>query len=159
RRRELLEGLLGADVIGFQTPNSAQNCSRVARTYTDADGTDTVLRYEGRRIVCRSFPISIDFDWFNDPASDPAVVREADAIRKRIGPSRKILLSVDRLDYTKGIDARLKAFDFLLSSGAVNVDQCCMIQIASPSREQVREYAEMRTRIDRLVGSINGEFS
>lgn len=159
RRTELLQGLLGADVIGFQTHQNAQNFSRLARRYTEAEGTDTRLKFDGREIKCREFPISIDFDWFNDRASDPEVRKQAAEIRRSIGVGRKILLSVDRLDYTKGIDARLRAFEMLLDRRAVSVDNSVFIQIAAPSREDVREYAQLRTNIDRMVGSINGEYS
>lgn len=158
-RRELLEGLLGADVVGFQTHQSARNFSRAARQYTDAEGTDTELIWRGRKVRVGDFPISIDFDWFDEQARSPRVVKQAEAIRRDVGRDRKILLAVDRLDYTKGIDARLAAFELLLRSGEVNVDDCVLMQIAAPSREPVREYADMRTRIDRMVGSLNGEFS
>lgn len=158
-RRELLEGMLGADVIGFQTHQNAQNFSRLARRYTDAEGTDTRLVFDGREITCREFPISIDFDWFNTRAADPSVRRQAAEIRKRVGSNRKILLGVDRLDYTKGIDARLRAFELLLKRREFGVDNCVLMQIAAPSREDVREYVQIRTQIDRMVGSINGEYS
>lgn len=158
-RRELLLGLLGSDVVGFQTYAAAQNFSRAAREHTAADGTDTLLDFERRRVRVGSFPISIDFAWFDRGASSPEVVAEAQAIRRRIGASRRLLLSVDRLDYTKGIDSRLRAYELLLRRGGTTVDGSVFMQIAAPSREPVREYAEMRTRIEHLVGRINGEFS
>ncbi|MBL8746224.1 MAG: trehalose-6-phosphate synthase [Phycisphaerae bacterium] len=158
-RDELLEGLLGADVVGFQTHGAAQNFSRAARRHTDAEGTDSELEGQGRSITVREFPISIDFDWFDERARMPESIAEAEEIRRLVGRERKILLAVDRLDYTKGIDHRLEAYELLLRSGAVNVRECVLIQIAAPSREPVREYAEMRTRIDRMMGSLNGEFS
>lgn len=158
-RTELLEGLLGADVVGFQTHQAAQNFSRLARRYTDADGTDALLRFQGRKVIVREFPISIDFDWFDRRARDPRVRREAAAIRSRIGPRRRIMLAVDRLDYTKGIDARLSAFEMLLERGHASVKNCVLIQVAAPSRESVREYEEMRELADKMVGRINGEYS
>lgn len=158
-RDELLEGLLGADVVGFQTHLAAQNFSRAARQHTDAEGTDTELEWRGRTITVREFPISIDFDWWDERARAPDTVEAAEEIRRRVGRDRKILLAVDRLDYTKGIDHRLEAYELLLRSGEVNVNDCVLMQIAAPSREPVREYSEMRTRIDRMVGSLNGEFS
>lgn len=159
RRKELLEGLLGADVVGFQTHGSVRNFSRLARQFTESHGTDTSLQHAGRSVRIQAFPISIDFDWFHERAQAPDTVKRAAEIRKRIGAGRKIMLAVDRLDYTKGIDTRLRAYESLLTRGAVSVDDCVLIQIASPSREQVREYEEMRTMTDRMVGSINGEFS
>lgn len=158
-RRELLEGLLGADVVGFQTHGAAQNFSRLARRFTDAEGTDAELTLDRRGIIVREFPISIDFDWFDAVARSPKAHAAASEIHKRIGGKRRIILAVDRLDYTKGIDSRLRSFELMLQQGIVNVRDCVLIQIAAPSREPVREYEQMRTQIDRMVGSINGEYS
>jgi trehalose 6-phosphate synthase len=158
-RDELMEGLLGADVVGFQTHLAAQNFSRAARQHTEAEGTDSELEWKGRSVTVREFPISIDFDWFDERSKLPETIADAEEIRRLVGRGRKILLAVDRLDYTKGIDHRLEAYELLLQSGEVKVKDCVLIQIAAPSREPVREYAEMRTRIDRMMGSLNGEFS
>lgn len=158
-RERILEGLLGADVVGFQTHASARNFSRAARDYSPAEGTDSELEFEGRRIRVASFPISIDFKWFEDAAATPQAAQEATKLRRQVGASRKILLSVDRLDYTKGIDLRLLAFEAMLKRRRVTSRDCVFIQIASPSREPVHEYNQMRIRIEQLVGRINGEFS
>ena len=158
-RERILEGLLGADVVGFQTQASARNFSRAAREYSPAEGTDSELQFDRRRIKVASFPISIDFNWFADAASTPDAIREATLLRRRVGATRKILLSVDRLDYTKGIDLRLLAFEAMLKRRRALANECVFIQIASPSREPVHEYAQMRIRIEQLVGRINGEFS
>lgn len=158
-RERILEGLLGADVVGFQTQASARNFSRAAREYNLAEGTDTELAVGRRKVRVGTFPISIDFQWFADAASKPESLREASLLKRRLGASRKILLSVDRLDYTKGIDLRLLAFEAMLKRKRVRVSECVFIQIASPSREPVHEYAQMRVRIEQLVGRINGEFS
>jgi alpha,alpha-trehalose-phosphate synthase [UDP-forming] len=158
-RERVLQGLLGADVVGFQTYAAAQNFSRLARQYTVAEGTDTQLQYQGRSVYVNSFPISIDFNAFERAASQPKARTEAAKIRHMVGASRKIVLGVDRLDYTKGIDSRLLAYELLLKSGRVKSERCAFIQIAVPSRELALEYAEMRTRIEQIVGRINGEFS
>jgi trehalose 6-phosphate synthase len=172
-RQQILRGMLGADVVGFQTYSDAQNFSRAARRYTDAEGTDTELEVGGssgadgngalwknRRIVAvNAFPVSIDFDWYEQRARTPQARGQAALIRRRIGAARKILLAVDRLDYTKGIDQRLLAFELLLQRRQVTAADCVLVQIAAPSREPVFEYAEMRTRIEQIVGRVNGEFS
>lgn len=158
-RAEILKGLLGADVVGFQTHKAAQNFSRLCRDYTDAEGTDTELRFEDRTIATRSFPISIDFEWFDGVARSMEVQRATREIRRRVGEKRKILLAVDRLDYTKGVLRRLLAFEELLESGHADVDGCVLIQIAPPSRETVPEYADLRDEVERTVGRINGRFS
>ncbi|MFH0980719.1 MAG: trehalose-6-phosphate synthase [Planctomycetota bacterium] len=158
-RTQLLQGLLGADVLGFQTQAAAQNFSRLARRYTSAEGTDAVLDYQNREVRVGAFPISVDFKWFESAARSATVARRTAELRQCIGTSRKIMLAIDRLDYTKGIVARLEAFEELLRSRRVTVNDCVLIQIAVPSRESVRDYAEMRLRIEQAVGRINGEYS
>lgn len=158
-RQWILHGLLGADLVGFQTAGDAQNFSRVARRYTAADGTDTELEFRGRTVRVGVFPISIDFTAFENLARQPLVLRQAHDIRRRLGAHRKLILSVDRLDYTKGITARLRAFEELLQKKAVTVDDCVFLQIAVPSRETVKEYVDMRETLERTIGRINGEFS
>lgn len=159
RRREILEGLLGADVVGFQTEKAAQNFSRLCRAHTDAEGTDHELAFHRRKIDVASFPISIDFGWFDSRAAAPEALAAAADIRRRIGPRRKILLAIDRLDYTKGIELRLLAFERLLASRRISADDCVLMQVASPSREHVPAYEETRRRIEQTVGRINGRFS
>lgn len=158
-RSAILQGLLGADVVGFQTQAAAQNFSRLARQYTTAEGTDARLSFQGREIRVGSYPISIDSRWFESVAHAEKTARRAAEIRRRVGAGRKILLAVDRLDYTKGIDVRLRAFEELLRSGRRSVEDCVLMQIAVPSRENVQEYAEMRDRIELTVGRINGQYS
>lgn len=158
-RREILEGLLGADVIGFQTPADARNFARAARNFTDAEGKDTLLRFRGRDIRVGAFAISIDTPWFEKAAQLREVQRHAKEIRERIGPTRKIILGVDRIDYTKGIEFRMAAFEELLRREIADVENCVMMQIAVPSREDLPDYAETRRRIERIVGRINGEYS
>lgn len=158
-RTQTLEGLLGADVIGFQTPLGAQNFARLCRQHMKATGTDSFLRYEGRRVIVRAFPISIDAEWFEKVARREDVEDKANEIRRRMGPNRKIILGVDRLDYTKGIDLRLRAFEELLRTGGASAEDCVLMQIAVPSRESIKAYADIRTSIEGLVGRINGQFS
>jgi trehalose 6-phosphate synthase len=157
-RTEILRGLLGADVVGFQTHMAAQNFSRLAREYCDAKGTDTHLSYQGREVRVKSFPISIDFDWFDIRARSPETTARAAALRESVG-NRRILLSIDRLDYTKGLQMRLHAFEELLKRGLATVDDCVLVQIATPSRESVQDYAQLRDDVERTVGRINGQFS
>src|SRR5262249_41811526 len=146
-RREIIEGLLGADVVGFQTHPDAQDFSRAARQFTPAEGTDTQLGYKGRTIRVGSLPISIAFQAYDNLAADPRVVRHSMDIRRRIGGDRKILLSIDRLDYTKGIDTRMIAFEELLRRTRTHVNNCLLVQVAVPSRESVAEYKEVRSLI------------
>jgi trehalose 6-phosphate synthase len=158
-RTPLLLGLLGADVIGFQTDAAARNFSRLARQFTTAVRTESMLEHYGRKIRVRAFPISIDFPSFNTLATTPGTTARAAEIRNRIGGDRTLMLAVDRLDYTKGIDFRLRAFEEMLKRRRHTVNDCVLIQIAVPSRENVREYKVVRGRIERMVGRINGEYS
>ncbi|QDU67603.1 Trehalose-phosphate synthase [Planctomycetes bacterium Pla86] len=158
-RQQLLEGLLGADVVGFQTKVGAQNFVRAARRFAGARGHEGLLEHRGRRIQVRHFPISIDYAAIDSAARRPEVAQAAAEIRKHTAGGRKLLLGVDRLDYTKGIDLRLRAFETLLERYENSNDVACFVQIAVPSREHSPEYADMRTRIEQLVGHINGTYS
>lgn len=157
-RRELLEGVLGSDVVGFQTRLGAQNFSRLARRFTAAAGSEELLKLESRTIGVECFPISIDTKAFEDLANQPAAEERAAAIRAQLGNNKKIFLGVDRLDYTKGIDIRLRAFQTFLERHPDLRDQVKFMQIAVPSREPVIEYQNMRTRIEQIVGNINGRY-
>lgn len=158
-RRQILEGLLGADIVGFQTESDAKNFSRAARRFTAAEGTDSALVFKGRETLVRTFPISIDTADFEAIANNEAVIRRAAEVRERLGAERRVLLSVERLDYTKGIDTRLMAFEHALKRGVLSAKKTVLILIAVPSREAISEYAQTRRRIEEMVGRINGEYS
>lgn len=157
-RKQLLEGLLGADVVGFQTRLGAQNFARLTKRFAGADTTRDLLHYRGRTIRATAFPISIDFERIEQLALSDDVIRRSEIYRSKLGPSRKIILGVDRMDYTKGIDTRLRAYQELLRSRRVKLSDCVMVQVATPSRERVAEYRQLRSDVERYVGEINGEF-
>jgi trehalose 6-phosphate synthase len=155
-RDQILEGLLGADLVGFQTKNGLRNFVRACQRYTDASGSQSQLQFGDRRVRLGAFPISIDVGAFEKKAADHAVRERSTQLRQTLGSWRKVILGVDRLDYTKGIEIRLKAFDDLLASGAKSVNDCVFVQVAVPSREGVEEYAELREEVEQIVGHING---
>lgn len=157
-RKQVLEGMLGSDVLGFQDKLSAQNFARAARRFTDATGSDSELKYGGRTIQVDAFPISIDVDRYSSLASDPRVVTDAERFRASWS-HRKIILGVDRLDYTKGIDMRLRAFEEVLRRGNYSARDCVFIQIAVPTRQSVDDYAELRDTVERMVGRVNGTYA
>jgi trehalose 6-phosphate synthase len=157
-RRQILEGLMGADVVGFQTEVGAQNFVELAVQYTEARARGGVLHKDGRRIRAKAFPISIDFERYSSMASTPEVVKRSRELSEQVGQGRRIILGVDRLDYTKGIDVRLRGFQELLSRRRSIVRECVMVQLAVPSRERIAEYRELRSNVEELVGQINGEF-
>src|SRR6202012_1743753 len=113
---------------------------------------------ESRTVQVGAFPISIDSRELDHAARDRNIKRRVREIRAELGNPRKILLGVDRLDYTKGIDVRLKAFAELLAEGRAKRDDTVLIQLATPSRERVESYQILRSDIERQVGHINGEY-
>jgi len=157
-RREVLEGILGADVVGFQTAYGAENFCDLCRRYAGAGGRGGRLTYEGRTVQARAFPISIDHEKFERLSASEDVNRRAEQFRSRLGSRRRIILGVDRMDYTKGIDRRLRAFQELLRTERWTPADCVFVQLAVPSRERVEEYRTMRANIEALIGQINGEF-
>jgi len=158
-RRQLLEGLLGADLVGFQLPGAAANFIRLVRLRVGhKTHRDTVSLPDGRRVRAKAFPISIDTAGFEELAHSPDTEKRAAEIRADLGNPKRLLLGVDRLDYTKGLRQRLRAFGELLTDGVVDLDEAAFIQVATPSRERVGQYRVLRDDIDRLVGRINGEF-
>jgi trehalose 6-phosphate synthase len=157
-RRQLLEGLLGADLVGFQLPGGAANFVRLVRQRVGhKTHRDLVYLSDGRTVRAAAFPISIDAAGFEAMAQTPEVTARAKEIRSALGDPKKIFLGVDRLDYTKGIYARLRAYAELLEDGHLDVEDAVFVQVAVPSREEVEQYKVLRDEIDRLVGRINGD--
>jgi trehalose 6-phosphate synthase len=167
-RTEIIEGLLGADLVGFHLTGGAQNflflSRRLIGVNTSRGSVGVRTRYGevdlGSRVVrVGAFPISIDSGSLDHAARDRDVRRRAREIRAELGNPRKVLLGVDRLDYTKGIDVRLKAFSELLAEGRAKRDDTVLVQLATPSRERVESYQILRNDIEREVGHINGEYA
>ena len=157
-RRQILEGLLGADLVGFQLPGAAQNFVRLVRQRVGhKTHRDLVYLPDGRTVRAAPFPISIDARGFEEMARSESVVSRAAELREALGNPKKVFLGVDRLDYTKGIYARLRAFAELMGEGHIDVEDAVFVQVAVPSREQVEQYRILRDDIERLVGRINGD--
>ena len=173
-RRALVEGLLGADFLGFQRTADAENFLRTCRRLlgmTTRGDTVTFRRTEGgavageesrvteRTVRASSIPISVDYQGLQALARSPEVIARAAQIRESLGSPQTLLLGVDRLDYTKGIGHRLKAYEELLRDKAIDASTTTLVQVASPSRERVDTYRALRTEVEGTVGRINGEFS
>ena len=167
-RRQVLEGLLGADQLGFQRPADANNFLRACRRNGLATRRGMVQLppeprfgspdYHPRREVrAASFPISIDAERIDAIARSASVQERAREIRRELGDPRVVLLGVDRLDYTKGILHRLKAFEELLNDERLSPSDTVLVQVATPSRERVEEYRKMREDVEVTVGRINGD--
>ena len=156
-RTEIIKGLLGADVLGFQRERGARNFIAAAHQLVDAtEVDDNLVNFDGRNVLVSNFPISIDVDDFELLASGRATRQRTAQIRTRLGDPEVILLGVDRLDYTKGIGARLRAFGRLLDSGRLDPERHVLVQIATPTRQGVELYQEERREIEQIVGEING---
>ena len=161
-RRQVLEGLLGADVIGFQRVADAGNFARAVRRQlryqTKATGiTVPVGDGKSRNVLAKAFPISIDTSSYVELAQRPDIRARAAEIRESLGNPKKLVLGVDRLDYTKGIRHRLKAFGELIEDGRLSVEDATLVQVASPSRERVEAYMQLRDEIELTVSRINGD--
>jgi trehalose 6-phosphate synthase len=157
-RAEILRGLLGANLVGFQQRLAAQNFVRLARHLLGLRYEGQTIDVDGRPVKAGAYPISIDVAEMEKMAADPSVQARAKQIRAELGDPKTIILGVDRLDYTKGIELRLKAFRELLSEGKLTVPEAVMVQVATPSRERVEHYQALRVKVEREVGRINGEF-
>ena len=157
-RRQILEGLLGADLVGFQLAGGAANFVRLVKQRVGhRTHRDTVYLPDGRRVRAAAFPISIDTAEFEALARSPSVLARATEIRDQLGNPRTLFLGIDRLDYTKGIYARLRAFGERLAEGRLDCEEAVFLQVATPSRERVEQYRQLRDEIDRQVGRLNGD--
>jgi trehalose 6-phosphate synthase/phosphatase len=162
-RIEILQNLLQYDHLGFQTQHDRRNfiqCVKAfvpgstVRTYT----RESVVSYEGKTIKLGHYPISIDFDEFNEGAKTKEVAEAAWFIHENL-PSRKLVLGLDRLDYTKGIPERFLAFERMLEKYPEVHGNISLIQVVVPSRLKVPEYRDLKELLDRHAGRINGRFS
>ena len=158
-REEILDGMLGADVVGFHTRLYRDNFVRAVKWLRGRDLVDdTVVNHGGRRVHAVAQAISIDATEFSDLATNPDTEHALTALRNQFG-GRRVFLGVDRLDTTKGIRHRLTAIERLLERDPELRKQFVFIQIAVPSREDVAEVQELRSEIEQMVGRINGQFT
>ena len=162
-RAEIIHALLDYDLVGFQTERDrrnfiqcVRNCFPLARV--KGHPRRQVIDHGGRLIRLGAFPISIDYDDFNRLAGSPEVTEGVRLIHET-APNRRLVLGVDRLDYTKGIPQRLEAFEVLLEKYPDLHGKISLVQVAVPSRTHVPEYQLMKENIDRTVGRINGRFT
>lgn len=157
-REALLRGLLGADLIGFQTFGYLQNFLWSVYRVLGIDAETGHLPYGGRQVTFGVHPIGINPQQFlNAIHTDPATAEELGRLDTSIG-LRKLLLGMDRLDYSKGIPARLRAYKRFLDSHEEWRERIVFIQVAVPSREQVTAYQDLKRQVDELVGEINGVY-
>jgi trehalose 6-phosphate synthase len=158
-RNEVLEGLLGADVLAFQSRSSRTNFAVAARRLVGATGSSRKLFWQDRAVELQVAPIGIDTSVFDEMAQSDQTSLAAKQIRSYLGDPQVVILGVDRLDYTKGIDLRMRALQTLLERRPDLIGDIAFVQIAVPSREDVEEYQRIRADIEGLVGRINGDLA
>ncbi len=155
-REEILDGLLGADLIGFHTYDYVRHFLSSVCRIAGLEHTLGKLSVGNRLVKVDAFPMGIDYQKYSTAANNPGVKGEIDKILQTVG-KRKIILSIDRLDYTKGIVERLEAFDLFLSENPKYKGKVTLIMVAVPSRTDVEDYKILREKLEQLVGRVNGE--
>ena len=156
-RDDILDGLLGADLIGFHTYDYVRHFLSSVCRLRAIEHNAARLRIGHRIVKTDAFPMGIDYKKYSEASQNYEVQRETQKIRKKIG-NRKIVLSVDRLDYTKGIIKRLEAFDLFLSQNPGYRGHVALIMVVVPSRTGVEDYAILRSELEQLIGRVNGVY-
>jgi len=157
-RKEILEGLLGADLIGFHIYDYVRHfTSSVLRTLGYEVHSGSIM-LPNRVVKADAFPIGIDYQKFANATDDPKVLGEAAALDKHY-KNQQVILSVDRLDYSKGIGERLDAYEQFLRTHPEYHKKVVLVMVAVPSRTDVAAYQELRERIEKTVSRINGAYA
>jgi alpha,alpha-trehalose-phosphate synthase [UDP-forming] len=157
-RRQIVAGLLGADLVGFQRRADAANFLRACRRAAGLVTRGASVRTGDRQVRAAAFPISIDSEALEQIARRESVRKRAAEIRRALDEPATVLLGIDRLDYTKGIPDRLRAYGELLREGRLG-PRVVLVQVASPSRERVGAYRVLREEVEQAVSRINGEYA
>jgi trehalose 6-phosphate synthase len=157
-RAETLRGLLGADLVGFQRPLAVQNFLRLCGQVLGLQSTGNAVHVDGRTVVVEALPISVDVTEIERVVARPQTQQRAKQIRAELGNPRTLFVGLDRLDYTKGVEQRLSAYGELLQEGRLLPETSAFIQVSTLSREQLTRYAQLRQRVERLVGHLNGTY-
>ena len=165
-RKEIIKGMLGADLIGFHTYDYERHFFSCVRRLFGYEISFNQIHIEERIIIADSFPMGIDYEKFTQCAKNVGMkgITEKSDLHKELdkyflsSPDRKLILSIDRLDYTKGIPNRLKAFGRFLEKYPEFREKVTLIMLAVPSRGQVDHYQQLKKEVDELVGQINGAY-
>jgi trehalose 6-phosphate synthase/phosphatase len=157
-RRQLLEGMLGASLIGFHTISYVLHFQTSAANVLGCETRQGRVSFAGRSIRVGTFPMGIDAAAYDALGSSPAVVAEAERLRQA-ADGAALIVSVDRLDYTKGITRRLLAFEHLLEKYPRLRGRVRLVQVAAPSRGSIGQYREIQRSVNEMVGRINGRFA
>jgi trehalose 6-phosphate synthase/phosphatase len=155
-QQELLEGLLGADLIGFHTIDYASHFLQSVQMVLGLDNEHHIIRYQDRLIKIDVFPISIDYRCFHEAYDDVIISSKRIALQEQF-VGKKLLFSIDRLDYTKGVSNRLLAFEQFLKHNPAYHNKVHMIVVVVPSRDTIGKYAERKRMIDETISRINSQ--
>jgi len=159
-RKQILDGILGASYIGFHTPQYRDNFLACVANLTShhVDARSGVIQVDGRVVRVGVHAVGVPFDTFDRCGREPDVQREAKRLRSELCAG-KLIVAVDRLDYTKGILERLHALELVLQNQPSLRGKLCFVQVAAPTRPSVPGYAELRREVEAAVGAINGRFA
>jgi trehalose 6-phosphate synthase/phosphatase len=156
-RDNIIKGLLGADLIGFHTHDYIHHFTESVRRLLGYDYSLNTITVEDRLVSVDAFPMGIDYQRFYSASTDPRTYKEVNRMRKKLG-DRKIIISIDRLDYTKGIPQRLEAFELFLEQNPSFRKKVTLILVAVPSRTNVEHYVLLKKQVDELISRINGKY-
>jgi trehalose 6-phosphate synthase/phosphatase len=157
-RHEIMEGMLGADLLGFHIYDYARHFLSSAERIEGIEHEHGCLRYKGREVLADTFPIGIDYQKYVDALNTKEVKTEIRMIKDHY-ENQEIILSVDRLDYTKGILQRLEGFELFLNEHPEYIEKVTLLMVAVPSRTEVETYKELRNEIELSISRINGRFA
>ena len=157
-RREILLGMLGADFLGFHTFDDMRHFLSSVNRLAGIGNSNGKLTVNNRVVMADALPMGIDYDKFAKEASSPETLAKEVRFRTSLGEV-KVILSIDRLDYSKGIPQRLRAFEIFLEKYPEWREKVSIVMIVVPSRDQVEMYRQLKEEIDELVGRINGRYS
>ena len=156
-RRELLEGMLGADFLGFHTYDDMRHFLSSVNRLAGLGNSNGQINVGNRQILADALPMGIDFDKYASAAASPETLEREVRYRTSIG-EHKVILSIDRLDYSKGIPQRLRAFEQFLTKYSEYRNKVSLLMVLVPSRDTVPKYKQLKEEVDLLVGRINGKF-
>jgi len=167
RRKELLEGMLGSDLIGFHTFDYQRHFLSSVKRILNLEVSFNEIHHEHREVTVNTFPMGIDFEKFAQAAmshdeqdsKDKSDIRQQLELHKKMADESKLILAIDRLDYTKGINNRIKAFELFLKKYPEYLEKVRLVMLAVPSRTGVSHYQKLKRETDELVGRVNGQFA
>lgn len=157
-RGAIIDGLLGADLVGFHTPDYAQYFVRSVKRVTGYDCSENIIYTPDKIVKADAFPIGIDYDKFHNAGKKPKVVTEIQKIKKNL-TGQKLIFSVDRLDYSKGLLLKLKGYETFLEKYPYWQTKVVFNMVVVPSRDTIEKYLEMKKEIESTVGRINGKYN